>query len=300
MDLQALVAGNPNASLVIDDVVLARLIRAAEHPRAFDHACRTPPGRWPHLGMPHDALITAVCARVDDFPRLLEAALAAAELRDCSFAPYLGVAFPTGLPSEDPTPAQHCFAQALTTRDDVWSDAARTVFSAAGLPHDRDRWRAVRPGGSYDSASILVLDNFTRAARRFPHMWFGVERTDPRLPARVVEGLRRDGLRIDVQRPLRITATGGPDVPPFDAEDLVAGGIPRTERHYALRWAAALSLWVTVEQRDGGAAYRQQFIDGMPASPREPLAPTDRPDGFRVVFDLDEEWLPPGASLAAM
>ncbi|MER7278673.1 hypothetical protein ABT369_29950 [Dactylosporangium sp. NPDC000244] len=104
MDLQALVAAmnDPRpeerawAALVIDEAVLARLIRAAEHPRAFDHACRTPPGRWPHPGTPHDALITAVCARVSDFRRLLEAALAAVELRDFSFAPYLRVAFPAG------------------------------------------------------------------------------------------------------------------------------------------------------------------------------------------------------------
>jgi hypothetical protein len=310
VDLQALVAAMSDsrpeerawAALVIDDVVLARLIRAAEHPRAFDHACRTPPGRWPHPGTPHDALITAVCDRVDDFRRLLEAALAAVELRDFSFAPYLRVAFPEGLTFDEPTPAQDRFAQALTGRDDVWADAARAVFSAAGLPHDRDRWRQVRrhedPRGSYDSATILVFDNVTRTIRWRPHMWVGVERTDPRLPTAVLEGLRRDGLRTEVQGPLRIAVTGGPDVPQFDAEELVTGGIPRTERHYGLRWAAAFSLWVTVEQWDGGVAYRQRFVDGVPAVPRETLGPTDRDDGFRVVFDLDEEWLPPDASLA--
>lgn len=114
----------------------------------------------------------------------------------------------------------------------------------------------------------------------------------------LLEGLRRDGLRTEVQGPLRIAVTGGPEVPRFDAEDLVAGGIPGTERHYGLRWAAAVSLWVTVDRWDGGVAYRQRFVDGVPEAPRRTLGPTDRDDDFCVVFDLDEEWLPPGALLA--
>lgn len=154
------------------------------------------------------------------------------------------------------------------------------------------------PRGSYDSAKILVFVNFTRTARRYPRWWVGVERTDPRLPTAVLERLRRDGLRTEVQGPLRIAVTGGPEVPQFDAEDLVTGPMPGLERHYGLRWAAAFSLWVTVEQWDGGIAYRQRFVDDVPVAPRETLGPTDRDDGFHVVFDLDEEWLPPDASLA--
>ncbi|WP_426513115.1 hypothetical protein ACPPVO_22215 [Dactylosporangium sp. McL0621] len=64
-----------------------------------------------------------------------------------------------------------------------------------------------------------------------------------------------------------------------------------------MRWAAAFSLWVTVDQWDDGVAYRQRFIDGVPVAPRETLGPTDRDNGFHIVFDLDEEWLPPNTSL---
>ncbi|MER7278672.1 hypothetical protein ABT369_29945 [Dactylosporangium sp. NPDC000244] len=175
------------------------------------------------------------------------------------------------------------------------------MFSAAGLPHDRHRWQQIRmpedPLDVYSSARILVTDNYTRLIRRSPRSWIGVERTDPRLPAMVLEGLRRDGLRAEVQGPLRIAVTGGPDVPQFDAEDLVTGAIPRPERHFGLRWAAAFSLWVTVDQWDDGVAYRQRFFDGVPVAPRETLGPTDRDNGFHIVFDLDEEWLPPNTSL---
>ncbi|MFF5225415.1 hypothetical protein [Dactylosporangium sp. NPDC000521] len=313
MDLPTLVAtlSDPRpqdrawAALATDHAVSERLIRAAEHPRAFDHACRTPPAHWPHPGEPHEALITAVCDRVDEFERLLNAALAAAELRDASFGPYLRVAFPSGLVEDGTASAeQACFARALTARDDVWDPARRAVFAAAGLPHDRDRWCAVRVPEvlddrgrpTYSSASIVILP-VDRHLRSNPRMYLGRERSDPRLLGALLDAIRRDGLRVDVEGPLRFAVTGGPDDPRPDPEDLVTGPMPWQPRLFGVRTAAAFSLGVTVHQWVDGIAYRQQFVDGMPVGPRETIGPADHEDGFHIVFELDQEWLPAGARL---
>ncbi|MEV0561000.1 hypothetical protein [Dactylosporangium sp. NPDC050588] len=300
-------------ALAADETALSVLVRAAGHPRAFDHAFEEPfvAPRYRMMflsqfaGRSRDQLIATVCERVTDFRRLLNAAVAAVELRDASFGPYLRVAFPSGLADDGTASAeQDCFVRALTARDDVWEPSRRGVFAAAGLPHDRDRWREVhvpkvlddRGRPIYASGTIVVLDA-TRQLRRAPRMYLGRERSDPRLLGTLLDVIRRDGLRVDVEGPLRFTVTGGPDDPRPDPEDLVTGPMPWQPRLRGVRVAAAFSLWVTAHQWVGGIAYRQQFVDGTPMAPCETLGPADHEDGFHIVFELDQEWLPAGARL---
>ena len=42
-----------------------------------------------------------------------------------------------------------------------------------------------------------------------------------------------------------------------------------------------------------GTGFRREYVDGIPTGPMETVGVEDHVDGYRVVFDLDQEWLPP-------
>ena len=68
----------------------------------------------------------------------------------------------------------------------------------------------------------------------------------------------------------------------------MALGVPR---YFGVSVAAALSLWVDIRVWTDGAAHRREFVDGVPTG-EWATTTEDHPDGFRIVFDLDQEWLP--------
>ncbi|WP_027341524.1 hypothetical protein [Hamadaea tsunoensis] len=309
-------------ALAADDAAIDLLVRAAEHPRAFDHSFAEPfvapayrmmvPAQF--QGWPYRVLIRTVCERVGDFPRLLSAALAAIDLRGVyrpvpEFGPYLRLAFPAGLVEDGTASAeQSCFARAVAERDELWDGTFHGVaemLTAAGLPHDRERWRNVRtPEGiddegrpTYASVNVPRVEP-VRTMRKFPQMFLGAARTDPDLLRKLLNLCHATDASVEIEGPLCFTVTAkGVDSPQPDAEDLIGLSLLRSPELYAMSVAAAFSLWISVRQWIDGVAYRQQFVDGVPMSPRETLGPADREDGYHIAFELDAEWLPPGARL---
>lgn len=311
-------------ALAYDGTATEVLVRAAEHPRAFDHAFTEPfvAPAYRMMFLPqlqdvsHRRLIRTLCERSGDFRRLLPAAMAAVDLRGVGrptveFGPYLRLAFPAGLPERGTaSAAQSYFAHAVADRDDLWDGmfaGAAEAFAAVGLPDDRDRWRDVttpvtldgagRP--TYDGVSIIALP-IDRAVRRRPKYWLGADRQDAELPGRLLGAVAEDGMSVTVEGPLTFSAEAARgDVARLAADRLVSEVRMDPLCLYGVPIAAALSLWVSVYQWHGGAASRQQFVDGVPAGPPERLGPADRADGCRIVYELDPEWLPPGTRLPA-
>ncbi|GHJ44033.1 hypothetical protein Cs7R123_13750 [Catellatospora sp. TT07R-123] len=302
-------------ALADDPTAVKLLVRTAQTPRALDESFSEPfaprsrpPAPWEEP--PHQVLLRTVCERVSDFGRLYPAACAAAELHgSVAFGPYLPVAFPDGLPPDrQATGPQSAFAQLLADRDDLWDGTrpqAAAVFTAAGLPADREQWRAVRVPEpvdaqgrpSYDAALIVVLEG-AAAIRRRPSMYLGAGRTSPELLPRLLAEFTENGAAVQVEEPLTLTA----EIP----ERL---GRPFSDDGHAITWrikhasslgvlfAAAVSLRMSIHQWIDGVAYRQQFVEGVAQGPAEVLGRVDRPDGVRFVFELDPDWLPPGSRL---
>jgi hypothetical protein len=179
------------------------------------------------------------------------------------------------------------------------------VFVAAGLPYDRERWRNVRAPDirdaagrpTYDSAAIVVV-TAARAVRKRPAMYLGVARTSPDLLRRVLDVITTEAVTVRTEAPLRFAVEANGTTLPLSAVEAIAKaqalGAPA---YFGLAVAAALSLWVSVWVWVDATAYRQQFVDHVPMAPMRTLGPADRDDGYRIVFELDPEWLPPGARL---
>ncbi|WP_144124309.1 hypothetical protein [Catellatospora sichuanensis] len=296
-------------ALADDPQAVDLLVRVAVAPRAFDHSFVEPfvPRSHrltvPTRELPRRLLIRTVCERVADFGKLLSAAFAAAELhRTVEFGPYLRVAFPDGLPAVgEATGDQASFARVIADRDDLWDGSrpgAAAMFAAAGLPADRDRWREVRmnPERCYDVSTITVLGP-GQAVRMRPSMYFGVGRTDPELPSRMLAEFADSGMSVQVQGPLRFTARGSGELRVNPNADGLDAAYSVAHCRVATSFAAGLSLWMTVHRWADGVAYRQQFVDGAAMGPAETVGPTDQADGVLFEFELDDDWLPPGARL---
>lgn len=309
-------------ALAADSTAVDVLVRAAEHPRAFDHSFTEPfaDPAYPLVippqfqDRPHRVLIRAVCERVSESPRLFGAALAAMELRDThqpkpEFGPYLRVAFPAGL-TDNATASHHqqAFARAIADRDDLWDDTylgVADVFAAAGLPYDRERWRNVRASDrreaegrpTHDSATIVVI-TAARAIRKRPAMYLGVARTSPDLLRNLLHVVATDAVTVRAEAPLRFAVeAGGTTLPLSAVESIATAQALGSPAYFGLSVAAALSLRVSVWLWVDSVAYRQQFVDHVPMAPIQTLGPADREDGYRIVYELDRDWLPPGAQL---
>ncbi|GAA2365624.1 hypothetical protein Cme02nite_31220 [Catellatospora methionotrophica] len=298
------------------------LARAAERPRAFDHSFTEPFVPAAHRMMylpqlrepPHRALIRTVCERTGDFGRLVHGALSAVGLRGAvrpvaEFGPYLRHAFPAGLPVGDVVSTeQERFARALTDRDELWDGTCAGVgemFAAAGLPHDREQWCEVRVPVALDGAGRPTYDGVrifltlpTWSVRASPQLFLSADRTDPDLLRKLLDVVSAGEVAVEFEGPLQFSAAAtGVEAGQLDVGELVARGPYNCQPHYGVGVAAALSLWVSAYQWRDGIAYRQQFVDGVPAGPVETLGPADRADGYRFVFELDPEWVPPGIRL---
>lgn len=133
------------------------LVTAAHDPGAVSTTFGTRPVPQAIDMLP--VLINALCERVRDFNRLLDAALA---LLSLLAAPgklhrpdganicrqYLQLAFPLGLPDgRHATSAQRAFAAALANLDEPWSHNTEwdTMLTHAGLPTDRQAWSDLGP-----------------------------------------------------------------------------------------------------------------------------------------------------------
>ncbi len=148
----------------------------------------------------------------------------------------------------------------------------------------------------YDASTILGLGP-GMAVRMRPSLYLGVGRTDPELPARLLAAFTDSGVPVRVRGPLRFTARGPAgstvrmDQDGLSAAHIVAHPwIPATT-------AAGLSLRMAVHRWADGVEYRQQFVDGAAMGPMEKVGPADQADGVEFEFELDEDWLPPGAHL---
>jgi len=304
-------------ALARDDEAIAVLIKAGEHPRAFDHGFSEPfalpsyrlmlPAHLP--AWPHETLIRRVCDRVGDFSRLVRAAVAAVDLRGVhrptpQFEPFLSLAFPVGVPTRgsECTAEQRAFARAIADRDELWDGTYRGVgemFAAAALPTARDEWRRLAtppPGDTSDGSMRVVADEARAAVRRDPSMYLDVTRTDPDLLARLVHVIsRHEGMAVQMGPEPRVTVDVAATVE--DPAELDAVATSRTledPKYGGLAVAAALSLWVEIYVWKGGTAYRREYVEGIPTGPMETLGPDDdHADGYRLAFDLDLEWRPP-------
>lgn len=290
-------------AFVTDRAATDLLVRAAEHPRAFERSFAEPfagpayrsmlPGNF--RKRPLASVIEAVCERVADFRRLRRAAAAAVDVRGTAFAPYLARAFPDGM-TADVTYSQAYFARAIAAREDLWDDPMAEIFRAAGLPEERARWR--RAG---ESAGLL--EEPFRAVRENPRTFVGTGRTDPDLRARLMELARTTGPATEADGRKRAETDGRTTVEAngrtaftvarsgrLDPADLLRGEL--IGPHYGLRVAAALSLGITVYQRVDGIVHRQEFVERVALGPREEVGPSPKPDAYIVNFELDEDWLP--------
>ena len=281
-------------TLADDDEAIAVLIQAAEHPRAFDHGFSEPfappayrlmlPTYLP--AWPHETLIHTACERVDDFSRLVQAAVAAVDLRAVhrptpQFGPYLRIAFADGPPpSGECTPEQRAFAHAIADRDELWDGTYHRVgetFAAAALPTTREEWRqlsALPTDTSYESMRLVAFE--TRAAvRRHPRMFLNVARTDPDLVARLVDVIRRqDGMSVHIGPKARPTVDAAAIIEDPAELDAVATSQTLGDRNYfGLAVAATLSLW-------------SRFTSG-PAAP-----PTDESTSTAYPPDQWRRWPP--------
>ena len=307
-------------ALAADDTATEILVRAAEHPRAFDHAFTEPftepayrlmiPPQFERF--PHRQVIRTVCERVTDFRRLVAAAVAAVDLRTSyrpipEFGPYLPVAFPAGLP-DDGTISLHqqAFARAIADRDDLWDGTYHGVpemLAAAGLPQDRESWSNVRMATNRDAAGRAVYESTdllaitaAQAVRKRPAAYLGVTRSSPDLLRNLLGFVATDNVSVRTTAPLRFTAEGnGTLLAASDVEAIATARAIGNPEYFALGAAAAVSLWVTVHWWADGVAYRQQFVDHTEVGPIQTLGSANRADGFRIDFELDREWLPPGA-----
>lgn len=303
-------------ALADDDTATEVLVRAAEHPRAFDHAFEepfvAPPYRLRWLPQFRErasrVLIRTVCERVADFRRLVLASVAAVHLRgpyrpEPEFGPYLSVAFPTGLPATL-TRHQQAFARAIAERDELWDGTCHRVaemFAAVDLPYDRVRYAEARTtpevGNRTDHTSLdLVPLTAARLVRDRPAMFLGVARSSPDLLRNLLDVVVDAATTVRVEGPRRFAVEVDRTAPALAEIAAISAGASFT-RHYGLSLAAALSLWVTWHVQTDGIAFRQEFVDGVPTGPPQPLDPTDDGDVYRVLFELDGEWLPPGARL---
>jgi hypothetical protein len=293
-------------ALADDEEATEILIQAAAHPRALDHGFSDqfvpPPSGLmmpAHLEVwPHQFLIRTVCERVADFERLLTGAIAAVDLRGPyrpvpEFGPYLRRAFP---PGGDVTAHQRAFARAIARREELWDGTYHDVaemFAAAGLPADRGWWHDLaHPPVPHDDDGVTVIAAEPRlAVRQRPEMYLGAPRTDPSVPTRLVEMLGRDGASVKGHLPKRVTVTieGAAELADLDR---VATSLALSDpRYYALSVAAAISLWVDIRLWNDGTTHRRAYIDGVPTGEWTTTA-EDQAAGFRIVFDLDGEWLP--------
>jgi hypothetical protein len=218
------------------------------------------------------------------------------------FGPYLRVAFPDGPPgSGEGTAEQRAFARAIADRDELWDGTYRGVaemFDATALPTQRDEWRrlAALPTGdtTYESVKIVAFDN-RLAVRRYPWMYLDVPRTDPGLTGRLAEVIaRRAGTSVQIGPEYRVTVDVTTAIDDPAELDSVATSRPLGDpRYVGLAVTAALSLRVEFHVWKDGVAYRREYVDGIATGPTETVGSDNHADGYRLVFDLDQEWLPP-------
>lgn len=163
-------------------------------------------------------------------------------------------------------------------------------------------------GEAYTAADIKVL-SFDESVRKRTGMYFAVAPNSPDLPTNIVRGVIDDALHpvgngphhtvdIEITTDLRFTVTD--DQPPAfdDVGEPMPGfyGSLIDKRRWALAAAAALSSHTLVELRVGGRGWRQELTGVTPRSV-EPLPTAAERDGTRVTFQLDADFISPGAAI---
>lgn len=301
-------------------------------PRAFDRSVGhgldpASPALRHFAGPPRWTLIEAACARVPEFRDLVNGAWMALPRAfrtvPCpEIGPYLRAAFPDGWPDATvvATAGQRHLAHNVAERNELWQadDGIRTrVLRSLGLPVDRAAWRGLRrPVAEYSASEIFVLEGLLSIRVR-PAMYLGVDRTDPELLRQLFENLldahaqaaadgEIGGHHLTVESDARVTlavdgaalaAESRPMNHPSELTSMfTAGHWCRTEAAEVLNRMAAFCSGVSARTWYGGQGYAQEFADLAPVGPVRPTGPAEG-TGYRVMLELDTDWLPPGAAV---
>lgn len=281
--------------------VLVQLSRA---PRAF----RASFGDWApphHFVMPphRDLLTEALLARVHD-PRVLIPAVVArlplgASSSYGSLTPYLRAIFPNHGAERRVSAVQQRLAELIAELTADWTDWA---LLAEPEPLSQD-------DVVHSPEDIGVFEGVTGVRSR-PEMFFGVGRTSPELPERVIGVLRAQfdhaadtgqvgSFRLDVDpasegRRFTIDVRGHqfPSTP-AGFNDVLARICPAWPLEY-LSVAAALSSRVRVKEWSGDRCTTAEYVDGMALGQPRSLRAAPLRDGYEVTFDMDDSWWPVG------
>ncbi|MDG4820586.1 hypothetical protein O7635_01810 [Asanoa sp. WMMD1127] len=318
-------------ALASDRAATEVLRRLASSARVFDCALGyggdSPALRY-FVGPPRWTLAEVVCARVDDPGRISEAAHAALQRAfrrsPCpELSPYIRVAFPGGWPrAEAITSAQQTIARGLTARSELWQGNAEhrvATLRPLGLPDDWAAWHKLAQSAMPDDpgpADILVIEDPLQAVRTGPQLYVDAAgRSDPRLPGAIVTQLVEEFARChgtDESARWNLTIESrGRFVLEVDGMALSAEWAPRRRSYLttvltfpqgarAPEWrisvAAAFCAGVLGRTWYGGRAFEQEVVDLRPLHPPTPAGEMHG-TGYRIEFDLDMEWLPPGSAI---
>ncbi|MCM2417704.1 hypothetical protein [Streptomyces sp. RKAG293] len=315
------------ATLADDEASTSVLLALSRSPRAFGESLGGMAVPLQFMVPPYPDLIAEVLVqRVDSPPALISGALAAVTLSQrsiaSSLAPYLPVFFPDGDPQPQPNPLQQTLARAIAEREELWSlpEEARTaLFARCGISADRAIWSAIAtcelPISEYFSgAQIVALEWFT-AIRMRPGMYFGVRRTDPTLPDRIVRALRTEyeeavaaglveSFAVEIEPPARLVIdVHGHNLPGTESADSIdlnhvfgRSANPWPALHLSM--VSALSRRVAVQVWVSGRVFASNYVDGIALDAVKELNAEGNRAGYRVTFELDSDWLPTGSRLS--
>lgn len=314
---------------VADDESATRvLLELAQSPRAFaaSFGDMAPPTHFQMAPYP-PLIVLALLDRVHEPEVLAPALIAALPLGPKSSlqtrAHLLRALFADWDLNVKLSPLQRRIAKLVADCDSLWEfddKALAEVFRPASLPQDRQAWSAMAASGpvpsgrdeAYRPENIVVFEGFA-GIRSCAEMFFGARRASPDLPDRIIAVLRSQyeqavgsgevtsfTIKAESGRRFTIDVCGHqlPQVTGITQPDLDAVFTRICQRWpvQLLSFTSALSSRVWAQAWTDGQAFAGEYVDGMALAQTRLGGSVDQSDnGYRITFEVDDDWRPPGA-----